>query len=110
MCFYCYQFLHTINWGTVCPLIPEECYTTAQLEKKFLQPTRSKCLGWQDSQLRFHSLSPLLLTPPPSPNFDAIDLGNSTRGTIDFLRPRLSLDPIYRPAVPALLPIITDSR
>ena len=23
---HCYQFLRTINWGTVCPLIPEECY------------------------------------------------------------------------------------
>jgi hypothetical protein len=68
-------------------------------------------LGWQDSQLRFHSLPPLLYTiTPPPPNFDAIGLGNSMRGTIDFLRLRLPPDPIYRPALPALLPVITDSR
>jgi hypothetical protein len=69
-------------------------------------------LGWRDSQLRFYLLPPTIITitTPPSPNFDAIDLGTGTRGTIYFLRPRLPTDPIYRPVVPAPLPIITDSR
>jgi hypothetical protein len=48
--------------------------------------------------------------PPPSPNFNAIDLGNGTRGTIDFSRPCFPPDSIYRPAIPAPLPVITDSR
>ena len=59
-------------------------------------------LGWRDGLSAPILLPPTIITitPPPTPNFDAIDLGNGMRGTIDFLLLRLPPDPIYRPAVP----------